>query len=818
MLYPFIQPAMPAVVQVISPQKVTSTTDFLTEGQLANKGEEGGDRGKERGKPKPIVEVSLANKDQSLLTAAHSATLLGKPMSVGYAIQPAGSQGQDFRDGEEQQLKLLNAGNKSLTAIAIVAGQRGCKARLAESQGCSNNVLDQVSRKEYQINVPILQFPLLPKTTVAGNLGEVEVRSLQSQSPILQAQQQQPSTTTPMQSTPMEIRGVVELNADSQEYDSQRQVITATGNVVMRFQEAVLDADRIEVNLKNRLAVAFGNVALRRGQQLLRGQRFEYNFGQDTGVIFNASGEFFQPTATTDLAVTSPANVGANILPARPLSDRLTANQPLQQLTNPSGIGIVVGSQTNIPNRPDLLQGGTFNRLRFQAERINFEGNTLQATKVRLTNDPFSPAELEIRADTAQFQRTSSLLSEITTSRPRLVLDQNLEVPLFRNKLTLDRRPRDPGLINFGYDQGDRGGVFIDRAFELYNTPTSRFSITPQYFIQKAVQEGSFFDPASFGLKASAEATLSPRTRLEGSGEITSLNFNEVENKLRANVRLQQTIGKTLPHQLTLQYGYRDRLFNGSLGFQRVQSSLGAVVTSPLLNLGRDFNASYQAGVQFINAETDKPDLLKPNRDNDRINLSRYQASASVNRGFLLLEGRSLPATATEGLRYTPQPVVPYLKFNTGLTGVLTGYSNGDNQNSISGNVGIDGQIGHFSRPFLDYTGFNITYSQLFPSGESPFLFDRLADTRVLSAGITQQVYGAFRAGFQTAINLDKNQEISTDYFLEYSRRTYNILLRYNPVVEIGSISLRVNSFNWIGNPEPFSSDVRPGQRMVDRY
>ncbi|AFZ14012.1 protein of unknown function DUF1239 [Crinalium epipsammum PCC 9333] len=808
MLYPFIQPAMPAVVQVISPQKVTSTTNFLNQGQLARS---------TLVTTAPEIQASVELENHSLLTAAHSAILLGKPMSVGYAIQPAaGSQGQDFTDGEAQELKLLSADNKSLTAIKIVAAQRGCKARLAVNQGCRNNVLDPNSRKEYQIQVPTQQFPLVAEqTTVEGNLGEVQVRSLQSQ--ILPAQEQQPSTTTPMQTTPVEIRGVVELNADSQEYDSQRQVITASGNVVMRFQEAVLDADRIEVNLKNRLAIAFGNVALRRGQQLLRGERFEYNFGQDTGVISNASGEFFQPTAATDFTVTSPANVGANILPARPLSDRITANQPLQQLTNSGGIGIVVGSDINIPNRPGLQQGGTFNRLRFQAERINFEGNTLQATKVRLTNDPFSPAELEIRADTAQFQRTSSLLSEITTSRPRLVLDQNLEIPLFRNSLTLDRRPREPGLINFGYDQGDRGGLFIERSFEPFTTPTSKFSITPQYFIQKAVQEGGFFDPASFGLRAEVQSTLSPKTTLEGSGFLTSLNFNDVENEFRANVRLRQTIGNTLPHQLTLQYGYRDRLFNGSLGFQPVQSSLGAVVTSPLINLGRDFNASYQAGVQFINAETDKPDLLKPNRDNDRINLSRYQASASVNRGFLLLEGKGLPATATEGLRYTPQPVVPYLKFNTGLTGVLTGYSNGDNQNSISGNLGIDGQIGNFSRPFLDYTGFNITYFQLFPSGESPFLFDRLVDTRVLSAGITQQVYGPFRAGFQTSLNLDNNRAISTDYFLEYSRRTYNILLRYNPVVEIGSISLRVNSFNWVGNPEPFSSDVRPVIQGVTR-
>ena len=65
-------------------------------------------------------------------------------------------------------------------------------------------------------------------------------------------------------------------------------------------------------------------------------------------------------------------------------------------------------------------------------------------------------------------------------------------------------------------------------------------------------------------------------------------------------------------------------------------------------------------------------------------------------------------------------------------------------------------------------------------------------------------MYGPFRVGFQTYINLDTGREISTDYLLEYSRRTYNILLRFNPVQQLGSISLRINDFNWTGNPQPF--------------
>ncbi|MGL6337768.1 MAG: DUF3769 domain-containing protein, partial [Waterburya sp.] len=36
---------------------------------------------------------------------------------------------------------------------------------------------------------------------------------------------------------------------------------------------------------------------------------------------------------------------------------------------------------------------------------------------------------------------------------------------------------------------------------------------------------------------------------------------------------------------------------------------------------------------------------------------------------------------------------------------------------------------------------------------------------------------------------------------------THNITLRYNPVLEIGSFSLRISDFNWEGDPQPFESE-----------
>ncbi len=624
-------------------------------------------------------------------------------------------------------------------------------------------------------------------------------------------------TATTAKTTPF-AGGIIELNADRQDYDANKQVVTAVGNVVMRFQNALLNADRMQINLQNRILVAEGNVALTRGAQVLRGQRFDYSFVQDKGSILNASGEAYFPRATEDFAPPLATDVGNGTLPQRPLSDRIAREQPVQQITNPDGFQIVVGGAANVQNFPQPLSGGAINRVRFVAERVDFDADGWYATKIRLTNDPFSPPELEMRADTARYRTISPEVSEITTSRSRLVFDQSLEIPIFQDRTVLDRRRREGGILTIGYDDSERGGLFVEQTFDVVNNPGVRFSLTPQYFVQKAVS-GGIIGPSLFGLRANLDAVLGPRTTAVGSLVATTLDPTDLENKLRASLRVIQTIGTTIPHTLTMEYSYRDRLFNGSLGFQTVQSSLGAVLTSPVIRLGDSgIDLTYQAGLQLISADTDRANLLNPVRTNNRTDLVRYQTSASVSRPFVLWQGEALPATPTEGMRYTPVPVVPFVQVAVGVTGVFSGYSSSDVQSSLSGNVSLYGQFGNFSRPYLDYTGFNLTYSQTARSGSSPFLFDRLVDTKTLSGGITQQVYGPFRVGFQTSYNLDTGREISTDYIVEYSRRTYSVVLRFNPVVQIGSISFRINDFNWFGNPEPFEgAEVRPVIQGVTR-
>jgi Protein of unknown function (DUF3769) len=482
--------------------------------------------------------------------------------------------------------------------------------------------------------------------------------------------------------------------------------------------------------------------------------------------------------------------------------DRVTAAQPVQVTGANRGVtfGLTAGN-----NRNNTTTGttGEVRRLRFEAGQIDFTTEGWEATDVRITNDPFSPPELELRSNRVTFTRLSPTRSEIRARRPRVVFDRGLQLPLLRDRLILDSSEREPGLVQFGFDQEERGGFFIERSFQIVASPVVNFSITPQILLQRSYDQGNFFSPDSFGLTSRLSANLGRNTSIVGNAVFTSLDFEDLENSLRASLRARRRIGD---HTLALEYTYRDRLFNGSLGFQNVQSSIGFVVTSPVYTLGQTgINLSYQGGVQYINANTDRPELLEISRENDRVDLTRYQVSASINRPFILWQGTALPATQEEGLRFSPVPITPYLAIAPGITGVVSGYSSGDTQSSLTGSIGLYGQFGNFSKSFFDYTAFNLSYSNRLSEGRSPFLFDRIADEQVLGAGITQQVYGPFRVGIQTYFNLDTGRQIDTTYSLEYKRRAYSLAVSFSPIREAAAVSLQISDFNWTGDPGRFS-------------
>lgn len=606
--------------------------------------------------------------------------------------------------------------------------------------------------------------------------------------------------------TPEEFASRLKLRADYQSYNPQTQVITARGSVLLTLNDAIIEADQLWVNLQNRYTFAKGNVLLTRGSQLIRGSSAEYNFIQQSGTVGNATGTLLLPALENDLS--SPLNPRSRSL--RRIYDPINRNADLEVDSEGS---------VQITSNPDDETLGSeesqLQQLRFETDELAFDVEGWVAENVRITNDPFSPPELELRTDRLVLRNVSATQDELLFKRPRLVFDQGLAIPLFRRRIVLNRGEGgvDPEALNpvpvqVGVDGRDRGGIFIGRKVPLIESDDFEFSVTPQYSIGGAFnRDGSGpFDLDNFGGTADLSARLSERTTLKGTADLTSLRFDKITENLRTSLRAEQRIGD---HRLALQYSYRERLFNGSLGFQDVQSSFGAVLLSPDIFLNdKGLKLTYQGSAQLINAETDREDLLrKQNSDTERISLGRYQASAALSQTFNLWRGQPKPPTQDEGLRFTPEPLVPYLDLNVGLRGTGTYYSSGDSQESLIADVGIEGQIGHLSRNFGDYTRYSLSYSQSFiGSAESPFLFDREVDRNVLTIGLAQQIYGPFILGFETAFSLSGGRTIDNIYTLEYSRRTYGILLRYDDAQSAGSVGFRISNFSWVGDTNPFDT------------
>ena len=69
----------------------------------------------------------------------------------------------------------------------------------------------------------------------------------------------------------------LELSANRQSYDSQRQRFVATGNVMASVAGGRLLADRLEFDTASRTIYASGSVRFKRGQQYLQASRLRYS-------------------------------------------------------------------------------------------------------------------------------------------------------------------------------------------------------------------------------------------------------------------------------------------------------------------------------------------------------------------------------------------------------------------------------------------------------------------------------------------------------------------------------------------------------------
>ncbi|WP_434684744.1 DUF3769 domain-containing protein [Pseudanabaena minima] len=551
--------------------------------------------------------------------------------------------------------------------------------------------------------------------------------------------------------------------SDRQEYDINTQVFVAEGNVVINYKKSELKADRVQLNTKTQEVVAEGNVFFTRGDQKIRGSKLTYNYGNVKGELLNASGAVDLGTLNSSEVSRSPAQ------------------------TAPNSITVSVAGTGDTSE-------GQVRRLGFIADRLILDGDTWTAENLRVTNDPFTPPELELITSKATLTPISPTQNRLDLESPRIVFDQGFSLPLPVNSITLDRFQRfAPALV--GFDRRDRDGVFYQQSFDVITQPNLSFQLSPQLLLQRAFSSQNGFSGFDIiGVVATLNGAFDDGSSLSARASFSGLDFSRIDSLLRFNATYQMPVFGN--HTLLSQYAFRDRVFNGSLGFQDVNNILGTTLLSPNYVLGdSNISLSYQISAQLVGAVRDD---VQPTTVGS---LVRLQSAALLSRTFPLWRGESLPAEKETGLRFSPKPVVPRLDAYLSAQGVNSFYSNGTNQAVVYGTVGLAAEVGHFAKDFLDYTGLSLSYTQAFSSGKSPFLFDRVADNRSLTAGIVQQIYGPIRLGIQQSWSLDSGNLFDSVYSLEYARRTYSVLVRYNPNQGLGEFLIRISDFNWTRPP-----------------
>lgn len=486
--------------------------------------------------------------------------------------------------------------------------------------------------------------------------------------------------------------------------------------------------------------------------------------------------------------------------------------------------------------RPSKGPQGSISRIRFQSSRLTMQGDRWTANEVAFTNDPFTPANswTIARQVTAVLDRPSGT-TRIQARSSRIVLDQKLSVPGITNTTIGD----DETKLEIDTDKKDRDGVYLG-----YNLPPIRIGdqgnlrLQPQLMVQRAIEgtTSSYIKPGAglgsptveqsikagdvFGLQALLDL---PVAGMQFNADLSLSTFNpdNFASGTRSIASLSRSLGLSWAPsaKASLFGGYRERIYNGSLGLQNLIWSYGARLSG---RHSLDLAPAKQRGPSFkplsINWRMQSGNYQAQLFGSDQLaTLWRTNLNLQAATSLRLWEGRSRDTgRGMESLRYAPIPVQPGLGLDMGLSGTLNYYGDGSDQNTLSLWGGPSLTLGQFEKPWLDYTRLAVSIGGTLRSGLSPFGFDRAVDLRTISFNAAQQIYGPLVVEGGATFNIDPDSEFYGEASYSYievklQRRSYEIGVYYSPYDGIGGIRLKLNDFNFTGTGTPFVP--RPADR-----
>ena len=252
---------------------------------------------------------------------------------------------------------------------------------------------------------------------------------------------------------------------------------------------------------------AEGDVFFNRNEQILEGDEATYNLLQGSGEITNARGSLALDTFGEDLTTLPFAD---QTLSSAPIDYRLQQAGSISSATSPGGLTLGTDARAVFGG-----ENGGLSRIRFESDIIYFDADGWYAEEMRLTNDPFSPPELELRGNLVSFIPLNEDEAELYIENPRLVFDQGLSLPLFKERYLVQQGQLAEDQLNplptgIGYDGRDRDGLFIEREFNVATNTPWQLAVVPQFYVGRWLGDSNYdlLDPANLGFVAQVNGFL----------------------------------------------------------------------------------------------------------------------------------------------------------------------------------------------------------------------------------------------------------------------------------------------------------------------
>ncbi|MXX08112.1 MAG: DUF3769 domain-containing protein [Synechococcus sp. SB0667_bin_8] len=483
---------------------------------------------------------------------------------------------------------------------------------------------------------------------------------------------------------------------------------------------------------------------------------------------------------------------------------------------------VIPAAFTNLEWRPELNQErGKISRWRFQAKSLFLTPEAWTSPLVVLTNDPLTPAQLILEGRDTQVREQPDGTLILTSATNRGLLDGKLSVPLLR-RIALNG---DGSSWAFLSDENRRDGFYVEHTLASRSLLGGELTLRPQLMLDRAVSGKTNAYPPVHDDSPEAEPTrqgisvgdlfgadvgyirpVGPRGELRLRADLSTISPRHLASQTRAEASLLHPL--TVPllgeTRATLNAAYRFRVWNGSLGEQDVYTAFGGflerdVQLPPWGSLrSRLF---WRLGLQNINTTVfDTKDLSGKTW--------RASGYARLTSTLPMWQGEILE-DSTQALRHVPRPIRPEASLTTFLIAHSSSYGDHSGQRYYTLGVLSDVAVGHFSRPYLDYTKLSIGSSVSIVEQRSRFSFDRAVDLGLFHISWTQQLAGPLLLSTSMSYNIDRGSEkygnrIDSIFELKWQRRAYGLGLFYSPERKLGGLQISINGFDWRGTGTPF--------------